>query len=190
MEKIRLGFALTGSFCTFADVIPIVQRLVEDGYEVIPIMSDYAHETDTRFGKAADFATQLELITDNKLIHTIVQAEPIGPQGLLDILVVAPCTGNTLGKLHGGITDTSVTMACKSHLRNQRPLLLAVSTNDALGNSSKNIGGLLNYKNIYFVPMKQDNPLGKPRSIVAQFDKIPDAVEQALAETQIQPIYF
>lgn len=187
--KKKIGFALTGSFCTFEEIMPQVQALVAAGYDIVPVMSEYAYATDTRFGRAADFAGRLEAITGNTLIHTIVQAEPIGPQKLLDLLLIAPCTGNTLGKLAAGVTDTCVTMAAKSHLRNQRPLLLAASTNDALGNCAKNIGNLLNYKNIYFVPMRQDDAYGKPRSIVADFTRIPDAVEQALEHTQIQPIY-
>lgn len=190
MEKRKIGFALCGSFCTFSEILPIVRQLVGMGYEVIPVMSEYARATDTRFGKAEDFATQLELICDHKIISSIVDAEPIGPKKLFDVLVIAPCTGNTLSKLCTGITDTCVTMAAKAHLRNQRPLLLAVSTNDALGNSAKNIGGLLNYKNVYFVPMKQDNPAGKPRSVVADFSLVPQAIEQALAETQMQPIFL
>lgn len=189
-KKGSIGFALCGSFCTFEEVLPVVLTLVEDGYDVTPIMSEYAYATDTRFGRALDFARRLELITDNKLIHTIVDAEPIGPKKLFDIVVIAPCTGNTLAKLAGGITDTCVTMAAKAHLRNQRPLLLAVSTNDALGNSASNIGSLLNYKGVYFVPMKQDNPLGKPRSVVADFERIPQAVEHALKDNQMQPIYL
>lgn len=190
MNKIKIGFAFCGSFCTFDEVIPMVQKLVEEGYEVTPIMSEYARATDTRFGKADDFARQLEMITDNKLIDTIVDAEPVGPKKMFDILVVAPCTGNTLAKMAMGITDTCVTMAAKSHLRNQRPLLLGVSTNDALGNTAKNIGALLNYKNVYFVPMKQDNPLGKPRSVVADFSHLTQALEQALEYRQVQPIYL
>lgn len=189
MGRKTLGFALTGSFCTFDEVMPVVQRLVQEGYHVVPIMSEFAYGTDTRFGKAADFAAQLEMITDNEVIHSIVGAEPIGPKKLLDLLVIAPCTGNTLAKMNAGVTDTCVTMAAKAHLRNQRPVLLAVSTNDALGNSAKNIGGLLNYRDIYFVPMKQDSPGGKPRSIVSVFDRIPQAVELALENRQMQPIY-
>lgn len=185
----RLGFALTGSFCTFGEVIPVVEALIKEGYGIQPIMSDFAYATDTRFGKAADFVRQLELLCDCDVIHTIVEAEPIGPKKMLDLLVVAPCTGNTLGKLAVGISDTSVTMAVKSHLRNQRPVLLAASTNDALGNASKNIGNLLNYKNVYFVPMGQDDPGAKPRSMVADFQKIPDAVRAALQHTQLQPIF-
>ncbi len=190
MEKIKVGFALTGSFCTFKEIMPVVQQLVALGYEVTPIMSEFAYATDTRFGKAVDFARELESICDRPLIHNIVGAEPIGPQMLLDALVIAPCTGNTLGKLANGITDTCVTMAAKAHLRNQRPLLLGVSTNDALGNAGKNIGALLNYKNVYFIPMQQDSPSGKPRSMVADFAKLPAAVEKALEGVQIQPIFF
>jgi dipicolinate synthase subunit B len=188
--KTRIGFALCGSFCTFDTAIQTIQKLVEDGYEVTPILSDYAAATDTRFGKAADFTARLELITDRKPITTIVEAEPVGPKKLFDLLVIAPCTGNTLAKLNYGVTDTSVTMAAKSHLRGSKPLLIAPSTNDALGGAAKNIGGLLNYKGIYFVPMKQDDPLGKPRSVVSDFTKLPEAVRLALAERQMQPIYL
>lgn len=190
MDQIKVGFAFTGSFCTFSTVIPIVRSLIENGYDVTPIFSEYAFETDTRFGKASDFTQSLEFITGNEIIHTITQAEPIGPKNLFDILVIAPCTGNTLGKLNCGITDTSVTMAAKAHLRNQKPLLIGVSTNDALGASAKNIGGLLNYKNVYFIPMKQDNPEGKPRSVVADFSKLHEALKLALEEKQIQPVYL
>lgn len=188
-NKTTLGFALCGSFCTFDEVIPQIEKLCAEGYNVVPIMSEFSYVTDTRFGKAADFIARLEGITGNNVIHSIVEAEPIGPKGLLDLLVIAPCTGNTLGKLSVGIADTCVTMATKSHLRNQRPVVIAVSTNDALGGSSKNIGALLNYKNIYFVPMKQDAPESKPRSIVAELGRIPDAVKLALQGVQIQPIY-
>jgi len=188
--RIKAGFAFTGSFCTFDDVIPIIEGLVENGHDVTPIFSEFAYETDTRFGKAADFANRLEQITGNTVIHTITQAEPIGPYDLFDILVIAPCTGNTLGKLNCGITDTSVTMAAKAHLRNEKPLLIAVSTNDALSGSSKNIGGLLTGRNVYFVPMKQDNPDNKPRSVVADFRKIPEALTLALKGKQMQPVYL
>ncbi|GHU81241.1 dipicolinate synthase subunit B [Clostridia bacterium] len=188
-NKIKLGFALCGSFCTFAETLPVVENLVGEEYDVTPIMSEYSYTTDTRFGKAADFIMKLEGITGNKVLHTIVEVEPIGPKALLDILVIAPCTGNTLSKLALGITDTCVTMAAKAHLRNERPVLLAVSSNDALANTAKNIGSLLNYKNIYFVPMRQDSPQTKPRSAVAYFDRLPAAISAALASTQLQPIY-
>jgi len=188
-EKRTVGFALCGSFCTFEIMIPIIQSLCATGYKVIPIMSEYAYATDTRFGRAADFVTQFENITDHRVLHTIPEVEPFGPRALLDLLIIAPCTGNTVNKLAFGITDTCVTMAAKAHLRNERPVLIAVSTNDALANTAKAIGSLLNYKNIYFVPMKQDSPHTKPRSIVAEFDLIPEAAEAALESRQLQPIY-
>ncbi len=189
MEKETVGFALCGSFCTFKKVIPQMKKLVDEGYKVIPIMSYTAYNTDTRFGKATDFNKEIEGICKTEIIHTITGAEPIGPKELLDVLVIAPCTGNTLGKLANGISDTSVTLATKAHLRNQRPVIIAVSTNDALGTSAKNIGLLMNSKNIYFVPMEQDDYINKPNSIVADFKYIPDTVREVLAtNTQPQPI--
>ena len=189
MSKKTIGFALCGSFCTFTEVLPVLEDLIGRKYNVIPIMSEFAYTTDTRFGKANYFVERLEGITGNKLLHSIAETEPIGPEAMLDLLVIAPCTGNTLGKMATGITDSSVTMAAKAHLRNERPVLIAASTNDALANSGKNIGSLLNYKHIYFVPMRQDSPGGKPRSIVAKFELIPAAVELALRGEQMQPIY-
>lgn len=189
MEKETVGFALCGSFCTFKKVIPQMKKLVDEGYKVIPIMSHTAYNTDTRFGKAKDFNDEIEKICKEEIIHTITGAEPIGPKELLDVLVIAPCTGNTLGKLANGISDTSVTLATKAHLRNQRPVIIAVSTNDALGTSAKNIGLLMNSKNIYFVPMEQDDYINKPNSIVADFKYIPDTVREVLAtKSQPQPI--
>ncbi len=189
MQKNTVGFALCGSFCTFKKVIPQMKRLVDEGYKVIPIMSHTAYNTDTRFGKAKDFNDEIEKICKEEIIHTIMGAEPIGPKELLDALVIAPCTGNTLGKLANGISDTSVTLATKAHLRNQRPVIIAVSTNDALGASAKNIGLLMNSKNIYFVPMEQDDYINKPNSIVADFKYIPDTVREVLAtKSQPQPI--
>lgn len=186
MEKETVGFALCGSFCTFKKVIPQIKKLVNEGYKVIPIMSYTAYNTDTRFGKAMDFNKEIEEICKTEIVHTITGAEPIGPKELLDVLVIAPCTGNTLGKLANGISDTSVTLATKAHLRNQRPVIIAVSTNDALGTSAKNIGLLMNSKNIYFVPMEQDDYINKPNSIVADFKYIPDTVREVLA-TKVQP---
>ncbi len=189
MQKNTVGFALCGSFCTFKKVIPQMKRLVDEGYKVIPIMSHIAYNTDTRFGKAKEFNDEIEKICKEEIIHTITGAEPIGPKELLDVLVIAPCTGNTLGKLANGISDTSVTLATKAHLRNQRPVIIAVSTNDALGASAKNIGLLMNSKNIYFVPMEQDDYINKPNSIVADFKYIPDTVREVLAtKSQPQPI--
>ncbi len=189
MSKQTVGFALCGSFCTFKNVIPQMKKLVDEGYRVIPIMSHTAYTTDTRFGKSQDFIKEIEQICNEKIIYTISGAEPIGPKMLLDSLIIAPCTGNTLGKLANGISDTAVTLATKAHLRNQRPVIIAVSTNDALGTSAKNIGILMNSKHIYFVPMKQDDYINKPNSIVADFKYIPDTVREVFATNQQpQPI--
>ena len=188
MSKLKVGFAMCGSFCTFAKVIPQMQVLVDAGYEVVPVMSTVSYSTDTRFGKAEDFRDQIEAICQNPIVHTIPQAEPCGPKKVVDAMIVAPCTGNTLGKLANGITDTPVTLAVKSTLRNERPILIAVSTNDALSGSAANIGTLLNRKHFYFVPMRQDDFVKKPTSIVADFTQILPAFEQALLGKQIQPI--
>ena len=187
-QNLKIGFALTGSFCTFSKVIPKIQELVKEGAEVLPIMSYNAYELDTKFGKAKDFIAQIENITGNKIIHTIQGAEPIGPKKMTDIMIIAPTTGNTIAKLANGITDTPVTMAAKSHLRNERPLIIAISTNDALSGSAKNIGILLNRKNYYFVPFKQDNPITKPRSIVFDEEYILKTIQFALNNEQIEPI--
>ena len=189
MSTETVGFAMCGSFCTFKRVIPQMKELKDRGYRVIPIMSQTAYSTDTRFGAARDFIEKIENICGEKIVHTISDAEPIGPKKLLDVLLIAPCTGNTLGKMANGITDTSVTLAAKAHLRNIRPVIIAVSTNDALGAAAKNIGLLMNSKNIYFVPMKQDDAKEKPNSIVADFDLIPETVKSVLANNiQPQPI--
>lgn len=188
MNKLNIGFALTGSFCTFKNILPVIQQLKDDGHNIIPIMSYNAFNTDTRFGTAEFFRKKAEDICRNEIIASIDKAEPIGPKKLLDILIIAPCTGNTLAKLSTGIADTPVTLAAKSHLRNSRPLLIAVSTNDALAGAAKNIGNLLNYKNIYFVPYNQDDYRNKPTSIVADFDKIKESMLEALEGRQIQPI--
>ena len=188
MSKIKLGFAMCGSFCTFQPVLRIMEKCRDLGYDLVPIMSQNASSIDTRFGKAADFIWQVEDICEKKIINTINDAEPIGPTHMTDIMLVAPCTGNTLAKLANSIVDTSVTMAVKSHLRNNKPVVIAVSTNDALSGSAKNIGALLNLRNYYFVPMRQDNPEGKPTSIVADFSLIPDTLEEALQNAQLQPV--
>ncbi len=186
-DKIRLGFAMCGSFCTFKLVLKELERLAKD-YDITPIMSQGAAFTDTRFGKAEDFRRRVAEICGREPITTIADAEPIGPCALLDVLVIEPCTGNTLGKLANGITDTPVTMAAKAHLRNGRPLVLAVSTNDALGASARNIGTLMNAKNIFFVPMRQDSPRGKPASLVADFSETAAAIKSALEGRQTQPL--
>lgn len=186
-DKIRLGFAMCGSFCTFKLVLEELERLAKD-YDITPIMSQGAAFTDTRFGKAEDFRRRVAEICGREPITTIADAEPIGPRALLDVLVIEPCTGNTLGKLANGITDTPVTMAAKAHLRNGRPLVLAVSTNDALGASARNTGTLMNAKNIFFVPMRQDSPRGKPASLVADFSETAAAIKSALEGRQTQPL--
>lgn len=183
-----IGFAVCGSFCTFKTVFEEIKKLKKSGYEILPIMSENSYTLDTRFGDASHWREQFREITGNSIIHTLPQAEPIGPKKLLDALVIAPCTGNTLAKLSNGITDTAVTLAAKAHLRNGRPLLIAPSTNDALSNAGKNIGSLLNYKNIYFVPFSQDNSKGKPTSMVAEFSLLPEALEAALKGEQLQPV--
>lgn len=187
MDK-TIGFAICGSFCTIDKVIHEISNLKKLNYNIIPIMSEIVYTTDTRFGLANDVIYKVEEICARKVIHSIAQAEPIGPKKMLDLLVIAPCTGNTLAKLAYGIADTSVTMAAKSHLRNKRPVLIAVSTNDGLGNASKNIGQLLNYKNIYFVPFGQDDPQAKENSLIADFSLLCDSVNLALKGKQIQPI--
>lgn len=188
LEGKKVGFALTGSFCTFSNTIPQMTKLIEEGAEVIPIMSFNAYNMDTKFGKAEDFIKQIKDITRNEIIHTIDGAEPIGPKHLTDVMVIAPCSGNTMGKMANGITDTPVLMAAKSHLRNENPLVIAISTNDGLSGSAESIGKLLNRKHLYFVPFRQDNPITKPRSLVFDPNYIVDTVKKALDKEQIQPI--
>jgi dipicolinic acid synthetase, B subunit len=187
-KNIKIGYAICGSFCTFRKTIYEMKRLVAMGADLYPIMSHNAYSLDTRFGNAADFVREIEEICGKSVIHTIPQAEPIGPKKLLDVLVISPCTGNTLAKLAGGVTDTAVALAAKAHLRNARPLVIGVSTNDALATSAKNIGALMNSKNIYFIPMSQDDPEKKPNSVVVHFDKTCDAISFALKNKQIQPV--
>lgn len=188
LEGLDVGFAVTGSFCTMTKAIEQVKVLTEAGINVFPIMSEISACTDTRFGSADYFKSTLKEITGNDIICTIKDAEPIGPKKLFDALIIAPCTGNTLSKLASGITDSCVTMASKAHLRNARPLIIAISTNDALGASYRNIGQLQNVKNIYFVPYGQDDPIKKQTSMVADFTMIKPALESALSGIQLQPI--
>jgi len=187
MKNKRIGFAITGSYCTFNKALEQMAILAKNN-EVFPIFS-YSIKEDTRFYSSDDFYDSVIDITGKKPIDTIVLAEPIGPNKSLDVLVIAPCTGNTLAKLANSITDTPVLMAAKAHIRNDRPLVLAVSTNDALSGSAKNIGNLLNLRNIFFVPMSQDDPINKARSIVADFNLIENVLESALNGRQLQPIY-
>lgn len=188
LKDVKLGFAFTGSFCTLSRVMLEFEKIASEGADILPIISETVSNTDTKFGKAAEWKYRIERICGKQIIQSIVEAEPIGPNALLDILVVAPCTGNTLGKLANGITDTSVTMACKANLRNERPLLLAPATNDGLGANAKNLGLLLNRKNIYFVPFGQDDPAKKSNSLMAEFDLLIPAIQAALAGKQLQPV--
>lgn len=184
----KIGVAFTGSFCTYKKVFEELKKLVEEGAEVQTIFSNASQTIDSRFGKAADFVADAEKITGIKPMMTINQAEPIGPKSLLDLLVILPCTGNTIAKLANGITDTPVLMAAKAHLRNEKPLVISVSTNDALGMNMKNIGLLLNAKHLYFVPFGQDDPVKKPNSMVAHTELLIPTVEAALQGRQYQPI--
>ncbi|HLS24073.1 MAG TPA: dipicolinate synthase subunit B [Pseudogracilibacillus sp.] len=189
MKKLRIGFAITGSFCNYDVVFKEIEKLAKrEDIELFPIMSYAANSFDTRFGKSADWNKKLEDLTGNKIINTIVDAEPVGPELNFDLIVVAPCTGNTTAKLANAITDTPVTMACKAQLRNQKPIVLAIATNDGLGANGKNIGLLLNMKNVYFVPFTQDDPKGKPNSLVADFTLIEQTIEATLHGKQLQPV--
>lgn len=188
MKGIRIGYAMCGSFCTIADSLEQLKVLSEKGADIFPIMSDIVYNSDTRFTKHKELQQTVKEITNKDIIHTVIEAEPIGPKRLLDILVVSPCTGNTLGKLAAGITDSSVTMAVKAHLRNNRPVVLCIATNDALSASAKSIGILLNTKNIYFVPFAQDDAIKKSTSLISVFKLLPQTVESALNGTQLQPI--
>lgn len=190
MTKATIGFAMCGSFCTFSKAFEQMEALVRDGFQVIPIMSETACSTDTRFGAAADMVKKAEAITGKSVLCSVTATEPIGPKNMCDLLLIAPCTGNTLAKLALGVTDTAVTMAAKSHLRVLKPVLLCAATNDALGASAQNIGRLMNTKNIYFVPLRQDDPVSKPHSLVADFSRIPACAAAALEGKQVQPVFF
>lgn len=182
-----IGFALCGSFCTYDRIFPVMERLTKS-YDIIPIFSQSAYTTDSRFGTADDHIAKAEAICGKPPLHTLAEVEPIGPKRLLDALVIAPCTGNTLAKLAHSIADGPVTMAAKSHLRNGRPVVVAISTNDALGGAAENIGKLLARKHYFFVPFGQDDAFGKPTSVVADFSKIPQTLERALEGKQLQPL--
>ena len=183
----KIGFAICGSFCTFSKVFPIMEELCTN-HDVYPIFSTISSTTDSRFGNALDFLSKAETLCQKPVWNTIAQVEPIGPKKLLDVLVISPCTGNTLAKLAHGIADGPVTMAAKSHLRNGRPVIVAVSTNDGLSIAAENIGKLTARRNYYFVPFTQDDHKNKPTSIVADFSKIPSTIAAALDGNQIQPL--
>ena len=184
----RIGVAVTGSLCTYEELFAELENLVHEGAHVQPILSGAAQSIDSRFGKAKDFIQKITEITGNKPFLSIPEAEPIGPKSLFDILVLFPCTGNTIAKLANGITDSPVLMAAKAHLRNDKPLLISISTNDALGMNMKNIGLLLNAKNIYFIPFGQDNPSLKPNSMIAHTELLIPSLEAALEGKQYQPV--
>lgn len=188
MNNLTIGFGITGSFCTHDLILNEIKNLVEKGYKIIPILTDKVLTTSTRFGTAQDFILKIENLTGNKVVSTIVEAEPIGPKNLIDILVIAPTTGNTLAKLANAITDNAVTMVFKAHVRNNKPVVIGISSNDALGLNLKNIAILLNTKNIYFVPFAQDDPMKKPKSLIADYSKIEETIEGALKGEQIQPL--
>lgn len=188
LKNLKIGIAMCGSFCTYEKVFSQIENIIDEGAEVFPIMSFNSSNMDTRFGKADEFLNRFEKLTKKNIINTIQMAERIGPENMLDILAISPCTGNTAAKLANGITDTPVLMACKSHLRNRKPLVIAISTNDGLGITLKNIGFLINVKNIYFVPFEQDNFENKPNSIVAKMDLLIPTIEKAIVGQQLQPI--
>lgn len=188
MEQVRVGFAFCGSFCTHAKAIEALEQVRAKYSDVTPIVSEVSAQLDTRFGCAHDFLSEVERICDKRVISTIQGAEPIGPKGLLDVLVILPCTGNTLAKLAAGVADSTVTLAAKAHLRNARPLVLGVSTNDGLAAAARNIGELMCRKNVYFVPFRQDDPQGKPTSLVARFDLVGETIAHALQGRQLQPV--
>lgn len=189
LEGKKIGIAITGSFCTFENILKEIELLVkEEKAEVYTIFSEMSKNTDTRFGPADKFFANIEKITGRKPITTIVGAEPIGPNPFLDVLAIFPCTGNTMAKLANGITDTPVLMAAKAHLRNEKPLVISISTNDALGMNMKNIGELMNVKNIFFVPFGQDNHIKKPNSMIARTEMLVPVIEAALEKKQYQPV--
>lgn len=188
MDNLTIGFAMCGSFCTHAQAMSALEQVQARWHNVVPIVSECTADTDTRFGTAHDLMREIERICDHRVISSVKAAEPIGPQKLLDLLIICPCTGNTLGKLAAGITDTSVTMAAKAHLRNGRPLLIAPATNDGLATSAVNIGTLLSRKYIYFVPFGQDDPEKKPTSLITDFSLVADAAQAALEGQQLQPL--
>jgi len=186
----KIGFAMCGSFCTFSSAFEQMTLLRDAGHEIVPIMSFNASKLDTRFGKASEHLTRAESISDRKPINTIEDAEPLGPAVKLDLLVICPCTGNTLAKLAAGITDTPVTMAAKAHLRCDRPVLIALATNDGLSANLSNINAMLKRKGVYFLPMKQDDPVKKPHSLVADFDRMNEAVAAAFRREQLRPLFL
>ncbi len=184
-----IGYAFCGSFCTLSDSLPVLERFSRAGYEIQPIMSEIAYDTDTRFFAKEDFRSKVRALTGRQIIHTVKDAEPLGPSSPLSALIIAPCTGNTLAKIASGITDSAVTMAAKAQLRCDRPLLIALASNDAMSQNLGNIGKLLVRKSVYFVPMRQDSPLGKPHSLVADFSRIEESYNAMLSGKQVRPLF-
>ena len=187
-DNLNVGLGITGSFCNFKYIKEVIYSLQDEGANVIPIVSENVKSLDTRFYKSKDFLEMLESTTKNKVISSIVEAEPIGPKNILDILVICPCTGNTLAKIANGITDSTILMAIKSHIRKNKPVVIGISTNDGLGAAFENIGKVINTKNFYFVPFSQDDPINKPKSLVLDYSYILDTIKEALENRQIQPI--
>ncbi len=192
MNEIRqtIGFALCGSYCTHAAALAQLDALLQKGYDVVPIVSERVWQTDTRFGTAEVLCKSLAAKCGKEVIHTIRDAEPLGPAKPLSALVICPCTGNTLAKLAAGVTDSAVCMAAKAHLRSDRPLLLALASNDAMSANLQNIAALLNRKNVFFVPVRQDDPTSKPHSLVAEFSLVPQALEGALSGKQMRKLFL
>lgn len=184
-----IGFAMCGSFCNMQRAVDEMKALTDKGYDILPIMSYNVYKTDTKFGKAQDFISKVTEITGREIIHTIPDAEPIGPKIKLDCLCICPCSGNTLAKLAHGICDTPVTMAAKAHLRNERPLVIALASNDALAGNAVNVGIMLSRRHVYFVPFTQDDPGKKPRSVVCNFSLLEETIDNAMQNKQIQPIF-
>lgn len=187
-ENLNIGLGITGSFCNFKYIKEVIYSLQDEGANVIPIVSENVKSLDTRFYKSKDFLEMLKSTTKNKVISSIVEAEPIGPKNILDILIICPCTGNTLAKIANGITDSTILMAIKSHIRKNKPVVIGISTNDGLGAAFENIGKVINTKNFYFVPFSQDDPINKPKSLVLDYSYILDTIKEALKSRQIQPI--
>ena len=186
--KINVGFAITGSFCTHKTILDVISSFDKDRYNIIPIVTKEVAKTDTRFGKASEFLSKLEKYTGNKVLTSIVEVEPLGPKNLIDCLVVAPCTGNTIAKLANAITDDAVTMTAKSLSRNSKPIIVGISTNDGLGLNLKNIAGLMQVRNYYFVPFGQDDYINKPKSLICDWDKLDDTITSAISGIQLQPL--
>ena len=185
-----IGYAFCGSFCSFSSSLAALERLVLSGEEIQPIFSERAYSTDTRFWLATEFVSRVQSLCQREIIHTVVDAEPLGPKRPLDALIISPCTGNTLAKLAHGITDSAVTMAAKAHLRQDRPLLIALASNDAMSQNLSNVGALLSRKSVFFVPMRQDDPEKKPHSLVADFSRIPEALTAMREGKQIRPLFI